>query len=64
MGCDAETDSTNMPIKRGDVIGDGSPLRARDDVSDAELEQRLNNYTMQDISYSQQLASNGTAKLS
>lgn len=38
-----------------------NPLWARDDVSDAELEQRLNNYTTQDIAYSQQLANDGSA---
>lgn len=38
-----------------------SPLWARDEVSDADLEQRLNNYTTQDLAYSRQLAADGSA---
>lgn len=38
-----------------------SPLWARDDVSDEELELRLNNYTTQDLAYSRQLAADGSA---
>lgn len=44
-----------MSIKKRDLIAT-NPLWARDDVSDEELEARLNNYTTQDIAYSQQLA--------
>lgn len=60
MGCDSVSTSTDMSLKtRDDMVS--SPLWARDDVSDAELEQRLNNYTTQDIAYSQQLADDGSA---
>ncbi|KAK2602506.1 hypothetical protein N8I77_009033 [Diaporthe amygdali] len=55
MGCDSVTSSTDMSIKKRDLIAT-NPLWARDDVSDEELELRLNNYTTQDIAYSQQLA--------
>lgn len=60
MGCDSDSSSTDMSLKtRDDMVA--NPLWARDDVSDAELEQRLNNYTTQDIAYSQQLANDGSA---
>lgn len=60
MGCDSVSTSTDMSLKTRDDMA-ASPLWARDDVSDAELEQRLNNYTTQDIAYSQQLADDGSA---
>lgn len=60
MGCDSVTSSTDIALKtRDDVVT--NPLWTRDDVSDEELEQRLNNYTTQDIAYSKQLAADGTA---
>jgi hypothetical protein len=60
MSCDSVNTSTGISLKARDDIA-SNPLWARDDVSDAELEQRLNNYTMQDIAYSKQLAADGTA---
>lgn len=60
MGCDSVSSSTDMSLKIRDDMG-ANPLWTRDDVSDAELEQRLNNYTTQDIAYSQQLANDGSA---
>lgn len=64
MGCDSETEDSGISLKKKSETWDGRPLWARDDVSDEELEQRLNNYTIQDIAYSQELAANGTASLS
>ncbi|KAK7749772.1 hypothetical protein SLS53_000351 [Cytospora paraplurivora] len=59
VGCGSEADESTVSLstKRSD---DGWSLWARDDVSDAELEQRLYNYTMDDIAYSRELAANGT----
>lgn len=58
VGCDSETESTaSLFVKKS---GRGSSLWARNDVSDAELEQRLYNYTMEDIAYSKELAADGT----
>lgn len=59
-GCDAASQSTYIPFKKRDQAEDGK-LWTRDDISDEELELRLNNYTSQDVTYSQQLSSNGTA---
>lgn len=60
MGCDSVTTSTDMSLSTRDNIA-ANPLWTRDDVSDAELEQRLNNYTTQDLAYSRQLAADGSA---
>ncbi|KKY36307.1 putative lipase [Diaporthe ampelina] len=60
MGCDSVTISTDMSLSTRDGIT-GNPLWARDDVSDEELEIRLNNYTTQDLAYSRQLAADGSA---
>lgn len=60
MGCDSVSTSTDMSLSARDNMA-ASPLWARDDVSDEELEQRLNNYTTQDLAYSQQLADDGSA---
>ncbi|KAI3396447.1 hypothetical protein diail_12167 [Diaporthe ilicicola] len=61
MGCDSVTTSTDISLRKRDEIAT-KPLWARDDVSDEELEIRLNNYTMQDVAYSQQLAADGSAE--
>jgi hypothetical protein len=60
MGCDSVSSSTDMALKTRDDV-ESNPLWTRDDVSDEELEQRLNNYTTQDIAYSKQLAADGSA---
>ncbi|KAK7724966.1 hypothetical protein SLS63_008368 [Diaporthe eres] len=60
MGCDSVTTSTDISLSTRDSIA-ANPLRTRDDVSDEELEQRLNNYTTQDLAYSRQLAADGSA---
>lgn len=60
MGCDSVSTSTDMSLSTRDDLA-ANPLWARDDVSDAELEVRLNNYTTQDLAYSQQLAADGSA---
>lgn len=58
MGCDSGSSSASVSLTtRDDIVSD--PLWTRDEVSDEELEQRLNNYTTQDIAYSKQLAANG-----
>ncbi|KAG8158877.1 hypothetical protein KVR01_011320 [Diaporthe batatas] len=58
LGCDSGSNSASVSLTTRDDIAT-SPLWTRDDVSDEELEQRLNNYTIQDIAYSQQLAADG-----
>lgn len=63
IGCDSESGNTVISIKERSQPEDGR-LWARDYVSDEELEMRLNNYTVQDVAYSQQLSVNGTASLS
>lgn len=60
MGCDSVTTSTDMSLSTRDSIA-ANPLWTRDDVSDEELAQRLNNYTTQDLAYSRQLAADGSA---
>ncbi|KUI60780.1 Mono- and diacylglycerol lipase [Cytospora mali] len=61
MGCDTDDDSTDIQVKEKRGGGeDGSPLWARDDVSNAELTQRLNNYTTEDIAYTKELGINGS----
>lgn len=62
MGCSTEEESTEIAIKR-DQLESGGTLWARDDISDEQLELRLNNYTIEDIAYSQELSANGTASL-
>ncbi|ROW06221.1 hypothetical protein VMCG_04595 [Cytospora schulzeri] len=63
MGCDSQDDSTEISFKKRDDFEDGRLLQARDNCSDAELEQRLNMYTSQDVAYVQQLVANGTAPM-
>lgn len=58
MGCDSGSNTASVSLTTRDDIAT-NPLWTRDDVSDEELEQRLNNYTTQDIAYSKQLAANG-----
>lgn len=61
IGCDSEEQSPELSWKR-DQVEDGR-LWTRDDVSDEELEMRLDNYTVQDVAYSKELSANGTAAL-
>lgn len=60
LGCDSGSKSTDMALTTRDDIAT-NPLWTRDEVSDEDLEKRLNNYTLQDIEYSKELAASGLA---
>lgn len=63
MGCGDDDNGINLR-KRDEVLA-GKPLWLRDDssdISDEELATMLTNYTYQDVAYSKQLQTNGTAQ--
>lgn len=62
MGCGDDDDNGITLRKKDDVLA-GMSLWRRDDssnITDAELADKLTNYTYMDISYSQELQANGT----
>lgn len=61
LSCDID-ESDGISLRRGLEASMPPSLEARDDISDAELEAKLTNYTYLDIEYSKQLKANGTAQ--